>query len=76
MAFKSKIKWVALFVLTLSLGSLVAHLSMTKFSSMNLVQYSAKDALSHNFPNIGSSVSFFEFRLQLFYLHVFACMMC
>ncbi|XP_021282888.1 uncharacterized protein LOC110415535 [Herrania umbratica] len=56
MVFKSKIKWVALFVLTLSLGSLVAHLSMTKFSSMNLVQYSAKDALSHDFPNIGSPV--------------------
>ncbi|XWS57869.1 hypothetical protein CRYUN_Cryun09bG0210300 [Craigia yunnanensis] len=54
MVFKSKIKWVALFVLTLSLGSLVAHLSLTKFSSMNLVQYSAKDALSHDFPNMGS----------------------
>ncbi|XVF30783.1 hypothetical protein REPUB_Repub16aG0088200 [Reevesia pubescens] len=54
MVFKSKIKWVALFVLILSLGSLVAHLSMTKFSSMNLVQYSARDALSHDFPNIGS----------------------
>ncbi|XVF06612.1 hypothetical protein REPUB_Repub06bG0064300 [Reevesia pubescens] len=54
MVFKSKIKWVALFVLTLSLVSLVAHLSMTKISSMNLVQYSAKDALSHDFPNIGT----------------------
>ncbi|MBA0668638.1 hypothetical protein Goklo_001529 [Gossypium klotzschianum] len=54
MAFKSKIKWVALFVLTLSLASLVAHLSMTKFSSMNLVQYSAKEALIHDFPNTGS----------------------
>ncbi|XWS64867.1 hypothetical protein CRYUN_Cryun05aG0040800 [Craigia yunnanensis] len=54
MLFKSKIKWITLFVLTLSLGSLVAHLSLTKFSSMNLVQYSAKDALSHDFPNIGS----------------------
>ncbi|GMI65068.1 embryo sac development arrest 30 [Hibiscus trionum] len=52
MVFKSKIKWVALFVLTLSMGSMVAHLSMTKFSSMNLVQYSAKDALSHDFSNI------------------------
>ncbi|XP_022743455.1 uncharacterized protein LOC111294426 [Durio zibethinus] len=54
MVFKSKIKWVALFVLTLSLGSLVAHLSLTKFSSMNLIQYSAKDALTHDFPIIGS----------------------
>ncbi|XVF56862.1 hypothetical protein PTKIN_Ptkin06aG0154300 [Pterospermum kingtungense] len=53
MVFKSKIKWVALFVLTLSLGSLVVHLSMTKFSSLNLVQYSAKEALSHDFPIIG-----------------------
>ncbi|KAG4135753.1 hypothetical protein ERO13_D08G235900v2 [Gossypium hirsutum] len=56
MAFKSKIKWVALFVLTLSLGSLTVHLSLTKFSSMNLVQYSAKEALSHDFPYIGSPV--------------------
>ncbi|KAG4176259.1 hypothetical protein ERO13_A11G233600v2 [Gossypium hirsutum] len=56
MVFKSKIKWVALLVLTLSLGSMVAHLSMTKFSSMNLIQYSAKDALSHDFPNIVSPV--------------------
>lgn len=59
MVFKSKIKWVALLVLTLSLGSMVAHLSMTKFSSMNLIQYSAKDALSHDFPNIVSPVSSF-----------------
>ncbi|KAH1083147.1 hypothetical protein J1N35_022908 [Gossypium stocksii] len=56
MVFKSKIKWVALLVLTLSLGSMVAHLSMTKFSSMNLIQYSAKDALIHDFPNIVSPV--------------------
>ncbi|KAK8545526.1 hypothetical protein V6N13_066805 [Hibiscus sabdariffa] len=56
MAFKSKLKWVALFVLALSLVSLVAHLSMTKFSSMNLAQYSAKEALSHDIPNIGSSL--------------------
>ncbi|KAL4323856.1 hypothetical protein GQ457_11G014930 [Hibiscus cannabinus] len=45
---------VALFVLALSLASLVAHLSMTKFSSMNLSQYSAKEALSHDIPNTGS----------------------
>ncbi|KAK8634218.1 hypothetical protein V6N13_015046 [Hibiscus sabdariffa] len=31
---------------------MVDHLSMAKFSSFNLVQYSAKDALSHDFSNI------------------------
>ncbi|GAV77286.1 O-FucT domain-containing protein [Cephalotus follicularis] len=52
MVFKSKIKWVAILVLLLSTGSLLVHLSMTKFSSMDLVQYSAMAALSHDFASI------------------------
>lgn len=50
MAFKSKIKWVAVLVLTLSLGSIVVHFSMTKFASVGLVQYSAMAALHNDFP--------------------------
>lgn len=45
MVFKSKIKWIALFVLILSVASLVIHLSMTKFSSVDLVQYSTMAGL-------------------------------
>ncbi|GLT87427.1 hypothetical protein SLE2022_055120 [Rubroshorea leprosula] len=55
MAFKSKIKWIALFVLTLSLGSIVVHLSMTKLSSMDLVQYTAITALSQDFVMVVGS---------------------
>ncbi|GLT95373.1 hypothetical protein SLE2022_130580 [Rubroshorea leprosula] len=55
MAFKSKIKWVAVFVLTLSLGSILMHLSMTKFASMDLVQHGAMDAISQGFPVVVGS---------------------
>ena len=55
MAFKSKIKWVAVLVLTLSLGSIVVHYSMTKFASMDLVQYSAMAALHNDFPLVVGS---------------------
>ncbi|XP_050213473.1 protein EMBRYO SAC DEVELOPMENT ARREST 30 [Mercurialis annua] len=37
--FKSKIKWIVLLVLILSTGSLVIHLSITKFSSSSLLSY-------------------------------------
>ncbi|XP_010524989.1 PREDICTED: uncharacterized protein LOC104802875 [Tarenaya hassleriana] len=40
MLFKSRIKWIALLVLILSVGSLVIHLSITKSSGVQLVQYS------------------------------------
>ncbi|KAM7273343.1 hypothetical protein ACFE04_028007 [Oxalis oulophora] len=36
----------------MSMGSLLVHLSMTKFSSMDLVQYTAKVALSQDFPSV------------------------
>ncbi|XP_022930555.1 protein EMBRYO SAC DEVELOPMENT ARREST 30 [Cucurbita moschata] len=37
MLFRSKIKWIALFVLVLSLASLLLHLSIAKSSSVSLV---------------------------------------
>lgn len=53
MIIKSKkTKWVTLSLLTLSVVSLLAHLSVTKFSSVNLVQYSAMAALRHDFANV------------------------
>lgn len=69
MAFKSKIKWVALFVLALSMGSLVVHLSMTKFSAMGLVQYSPMTALRHDFGLLGTQVNL------RFYLSVYTSML-
>lgn len=39
MVFRSKIKWIALFVLVLSLASLLLHLSIAKSSSVSLVYY-------------------------------------
>ncbi|XP_059428731.1 protein EMBRYO SAC DEVELOPMENT ARREST 30 [Corylus avellana] len=52
MIIKSKIKWVTLSLLTLSLLSLVAHLSVTKFSTVDLRQYSAMSGLHADFPNV------------------------
>ncbi|XP_062166619.1 protein EMBRYO SAC DEVELOPMENT ARREST 30 isoform X1 [Alnus glutinosa] len=52
MIIKSKIKWVTLSLLTLSLLSLVAHLSVTKFSTVDLMQYSAMSGLHADFPNV------------------------
>lgn len=52
MVFKSKIKWVALFVLALSMGSLLVHLSITKFSAAGLVQYSPLAALRQDFGSL------------------------
>lgn len=52
MVIKSKIKWVTLSLLTLSLLSLVAHLSVTKFSTIDLMQYSSMSGLHADFPNV------------------------
>ncbi|KAK9986839.1 hypothetical protein SO802_031790 [Lithocarpus litseifolius] len=53
MIIKSKkTKWVTLSLLTLSVVSLLAHLSVTKFSTVNLVQYSAMAALRADFANV------------------------
>lgn len=53
MVFKSKIKWVALFVLVLSFASLLRHLSIAKYSTtVDLVQYSALTAFHNDFDSI------------------------
>ncbi|KAL6225992.1 hypothetical protein ACLB2K_004840 [Fragaria x ananassa] len=51
MVFKSKIKLVALFVLVLSLASLLRHLSIAKYSSPTL-HYSALSAFHNDFDGI------------------------
>ncbi|KAF8403435.1 hypothetical protein HHK36_011539 [Tetracentron sinense] len=50
MIFKSKIKWVALVGLVLSLLSLLVHLLLANYSIADLVQYSAMAGLSEDFP--------------------------
>ncbi|KAJ0079921.1 hypothetical protein Patl1_22900 [Pistacia atlantica] len=52
MFFKSKLKWVALFVLGMSMASLVVHLSITKFSGMGLVQYSPVAGFRQEFGSL------------------------
>ncbi|XP_044500649.1 protein EMBRYO SAC DEVELOPMENT ARREST 30-like [Mangifera indica] len=52
MLFKSKLKWVALFVLGMSTASLVVHLSITKFSDMGLVQYSPISGFRQDFASL------------------------
>lgn len=63
MVFKSKIKWIALFVLLMSLGSLVVHLSVTKFSGVGLVQYTPIAALNQDFASLfGTKVRFYSYK--------------
>ncbi|KDP27357.1 hypothetical protein JCGZ_20181 [Jatropha curcas] len=57
MVFKSKIKWIALLVLILSTGSLVIHLSITKFSGYNWVPYAPKKDSVINFPPLAETQS-------------------
>ncbi|KAF2288202.1 hypothetical protein GH714_004964 [Hevea brasiliensis] len=57
MVFKSKIKWIALLVLILSTGSLVIHLSITKFSSSSLVSYAPKKESGLDFPPLSETQS-------------------
>jgi hypothetical protein len=79
MIIKSKIKWVTLSLLTLSLLSLVAHLSVTKFSTVDLMQYSAMSGLHADFPNVvDKRVSFDQLLYDsvllihiYMYMHVF-----
>ncbi|KAF6146976.1 hypothetical protein GIB67_036695 [Kingdonia uniflora] len=49
MIFKSKIKWAALGGLILSLLSLLLHLLLAKYSSVDLVQYSAMTGFRQDF---------------------------
>nr|XP_008360533.2 protein EMBRYO SAC DEVELOPMENT ARREST 30-like isoform X2 [Malus domestica] len=57
MLFKSKIKWVALFVLILSFASLLRHISIARFSTVDLVQYSALTAFHNDFDSISGRQS-------------------
>lgn len=68
MVFKSKIKWVALFVLVLSFASLLRHLSIAKYSTtVDLVQYSALTAFHNDFDSIlGRQVAGIHFISILF----------
>ncbi|KAK9147631.1 hypothetical protein Scep_006388 [Stephania cephalantha] len=49
MIFRSRIKWAALGILVLSLFSMLAHLLLAKYSSAELVQYSALSSFSEDF---------------------------
>ncbi|KAJ4844223.1 Protein EMBRYO SAC DEVELOPMENT ARREST 30 [Turnera subulata] len=51
MVFKSRIKWIALLVLILSTVSLLIHLSITKYSTPNLVQYNVVPAIGLDFSS-------------------------
>ncbi|KAF2540521.1 hypothetical protein F2Q68_00033239 [Brassica cretica] len=51
MVFRSRIKWIALLVLILSVGSLVVHLSITKSSSVQLASY-ARGTLWQDFDSL------------------------
>ncbi|CAN6969038.1 unnamed protein product, partial [Brassica oleracea var. botrytis] len=51
MVFRSRIKWIALLVLILSVGSLVVHLSITKSSGVQLASY-ARDSLWQDFDSL------------------------
>ncbi|KAF2306914.1 hypothetical protein GH714_022493 [Hevea brasiliensis] len=62
MVFKSKIKWIALLVLILSTGSLVIHLSITKFSTSSLVFYAPKKDSDLDFPHLSEKQSVRYFR--------------
>ena len=68
MLFRSKIKWIALFVLVLSLASLLLHLSIAKSSSVSLV-YNTQMASLLNSSIIGGQVDI-SCLLQLFSLNI------
>ncbi|CAN7009798.1 hypothetical protein IGI04_011489 [Brassica rapa subsp. trilocularis] len=57
MVFRSRIKWIALLVLILSVGSLVVHLSITKSSGVQLASY-ARDSLWQDFDSLLGSQDF------------------
>ncbi|KAH7512848.1 hypothetical protein FEM48_Zijuj12G0133700 [Ziziphus jujuba var. spinosa] len=56
MVFKSKIKWIALFVLVLSFASLITHLSIARSSTVDLVQYSAQAGFRDDFSTTSQSM--------------------
>lgn len=61
MVIRSKMKWVTLSLLILSLLSLLAQLSVTRFSTADLVQHSSMAGLRADFVNVsGSQVCFYD----------------
>ncbi|KAH1255589.1 Protein EMBRYO SAC DEVELOPMENT ARREST 30 [Glycine soja] len=52
MPFLTKIKWVVLSVVTLSLASIIIHLSLTKLWTVNIVQYKALPSLPEEFGSV------------------------
>ncbi|KAJ1385039.1 GDP-fucose protein O-fucosyltransferase [Sesbania bispinosa] len=52
MAFVTKIKWVVLSVVTLSVASIIIHLSLAKLWSVNIVQYKAIPSLPEDFASV------------------------
>ncbi|XP_061364070.1 protein EMBRYO SAC DEVELOPMENT ARREST 30 [Gastrolobium bilobum] len=52
MAFITKIKWVVLSVFTLSVASIIIHLSLTKLWTVNIGQYKALPILSEDFASM------------------------
>lgn len=52
MVFRSRIKWIALLVLILSVGSLVVHLSITKSSGVQLASYARDSSLWQGFDSL------------------------
>lgn len=68
MAFKSKIKWIALFVLILSMVSLVIHLSITKLSGPYSQQSTLMPAIGFNLtPIFGVQISFCVLHCFVFF---------
>ncbi|KAG6639794.1 hypothetical protein CIPAW_10G126900 [Carya illinoinensis] len=55
MVIRSKMKWVILSLLILSLLSLLAQLSVTRLSTAGLVQYSAEAGMRTDFANVSRS---------------------
>lgn len=72
MAFVTKIKWVVLSVVTLSVASIILHLSFAKFWSVNIVQYGALPGLPEDFASkLGRPVSLYRHKSTVYYVYVF-----
>ncbi|TKY74022.1 GDP-fucose protein O-fucosyltransferase [Spatholobus suberectus] len=52
MPFLTKIKWVVLSVVTLSVASIIIHLSLAKLWTVNIVQYKALPSLPEDFGSV------------------------
>lgn len=57
MAIVTKIKWVILCVITLSVASIIIHLSLAKFWTVGILQYGRMTSLPETFAsNLGRQV--------------------